>query len=90
MKIDAVNGLEAKLAASEDAEALSEHHYALDIYDGDPPLTLEIEFTEKGLEVPAAAELLFSAELDGYYMGARIADARTVHAAIVEWMKHTK
>ena len=57
MKIKPIDGLEAKLAASEDAESLGDRHFALDLYDNEPALTLELEFTPKGTFVPAAALL---------------------------------
>ena len=51
MKIKPIDGLEAKLAASEDAESLGDRHFALDLYDNEPALTLELEFTPKGDQV---------------------------------------
>lgn len=87
MKIKMIDGLEARLAASEDAESLGERHWALDLYDAEPPLTLELEFTQRGLEVTAAAELRFSEELDGYYMAGRVSDAERVRAELLRWMQ---
>lgn len=87
MKIKMIDGLEARLAQSADAESLGERHWALDLYNAEPPLTLEIEFSKHGLEVTAAAELRFSEELDGYYMAERVTDAERVRAALLAWMQ---
>lgn len=88
MKIKPIDGLEARLAASEDVEVLGERHYALDLYDCEPMMTMEIEFNKKGLpEVPAAALLKYSDELEGYYMDERITDAELVQKALEEWVR---
>lgn len=86
MKIRPIEGLEARLKASEDAEALGEGHYALDLYDFEPMLTLEVEFTPKGTFVPAAALLKYSEELEGYYMDERVSDRALIERALGEWM----
>lgn len=88
MKIKPIDGLEARLAASEDAEVLGERHYALDLYDNEPMLTLEIEFGKKGEpEVTAAALLKYSEELEGYYMDERVTDLAQVQQALEDWMR---
>lgn len=87
MKIKMIDGLQARLEASPDAEQLSERHWALDLYDAQPPMTLELEFTPRGLEVTAAAELRFSEELDGYYMAERVNDAEQVARALEDWAR---
>lgn len=86
MKIKPIEGLEAKLKASEDAEELDDKHYSLDLYDNDPALTLEIEFTPKGTFVPAAALLKYSDELQGYYMDERVKDVAVIENALNAWM----
>lgn len=86
MKIKPIDGLEAKLAVSEDAEALGDRHFALDMYDNAPAITLELEFTPKGTFVPAAALLKYSEELKGYYMDERITDAAFIENALRDWV----
>ena len=86
MKIKNISGLEDRIKSSEDAEVLGEAHYALDIYDFDPMLTLEIEFTPKGVRVDAAARLEYSEEMKGYYMGERVDDTALVERALMEWL----
>ena len=86
MKIKPIDGLEAKLATSEDAESLGDRHFALDLYDNEPALTLELEFTPKGTFVPAAALLKYSEELKGYYMDERVNDTAMVEKALNDWM----
>ena len=75
------------LNASEDAEALSADEYVADLYDAEPPITLNLRVVENGAEVLAAAELLYDEEQDGWYMGERIEDEARLQAALTEAMK---
>lgn len=77
----------AYLNASEDAEALSADEYVADLYDAEPPITLNLRVVENGAEVLAAAELLYDEEQDGWYMGERIEDEARLQAALTEAMK---
>ena len=64
--------LKAFLVAFEDSEALSESEYVLDLYDLDPPLSMDLKLGKNCLFVDGAAELRFNEELDGWYIGDRI------------------
>lgn len=75
------------LANNEDAEALTADEYVVDLYDIEPPLTLNLKVSKDGGEILAAAELLYDAEQDGWYMGERIEDAARVTAALMAAME---
>lgn len=62
------------LSACDDCEALSEKEYVLDLYDAEPPVSMDLTLGENGLFVDGAAELIFSEEMDGWYIGRRIED----------------
>ena len=85
MKLKPIADIENKLKNCEDAEELAEGHYALDVYDTEKPVTFELELNSRGLFCPAAAYLEYSDADDGYYMGERITDVKTVQAALEKW-----
>ncbi|MEE1200959.1 MAG: hypothetical protein U0L09_09935 [Christensenellales bacterium] len=60
------------LSACEDCEALSEKEYVIDLYDAEPPVSMDITLGKNILFVDGAAELIFSEEMDGWYIGRRI------------------
>ena len=76
--------LKAFLVAFEDSEALSESEYVLDLYDLDPPLSLDVTLGKNCLFVDGAAELRFDEEMDGWYIGERIEDAGSILRALTE------
>ena len=86
MRLKKIDGLAEKLDNCKDTEKLREGHYALDIYDLEHPVTVEIELTAKGPAVPAAAYLEYSDEMSGYYMGERITDRDQVQALLESWV----
>ena len=64
---------------SPDAEQLGAHEYVADFYDVDTPLTINILAPDgDDIEIVAAAQLLYSEEQDGWYMGARIEDETVI------------
>ena len=76
--------LKAYLAASEDAEMLSEGEWVLDLYDLERPVSIDLLFEKKGgLRIEGAAELLYDQEQDGWYMGNRLEDAEEVRRALI-------
>ena len=77
----------AYLNASEDAEALSADEYVADLYDAEPPITMNLRIVKDGAEVLAAAELLYDEEQDGWYMGERIEDEARLTSALIEAME---
>ena len=76
--------LRAFLADNPDAEQLSAREYVVDLYDIEPPVSLDLVFVKGGIGVDGAAELLFDEELDGWYMGDRLESPERVRAALVE------
>lgn len=75
--------LRAFIADNPDAEQLSQREYVVDLYDIDPPVSLDLVFVKGGIGVDGAAELLFDEAMDGWYMGARIETPEQVREALV-------
>ena len=69
------------MVADGDAEKLSTE-YAADFFEAQPPMSMEIEFVKGECHVLSAYELLFSAEMDGWYTGERIEDAQLVTSVL--------
>ena len=76
--------LNAFLDSCPDAERLSAREAVLDLYDIERPIALNFVFVKGGIGVDGAAELLYSEEEQGYYMGDRIEDPDQVRAALRE------
>ena len=74
--------LKSFLANCEDAEGLSEREYVVDLYDIEQPVSLDLVFVRGGVAVDGAAELKYSEEQDGWYMGARLETPELVLAAL--------
>ena len=79
-----LNQLNAYLDSCPDAERLSAREAVLDLYDIARPISLNFVFVKGGIGVDGAAELLYSEEEQGYYMGERIEDADQLCAALRE------
>ncbi len=75
--------LRAFLTDNPDAEQLSAREYVVDLYDIDPPVSLDLVFVKGGIGVDGAAELLFDEALDGWYMGERLETPEQVRDALV-------
>ena len=76
------DALGAFLANCEDAEQLSAREYVVDLYDIDRPVSLDLVFVKGGVAVDGAAELKYSEEQDGWYMGDRLEDPEEVRSAL--------
>lgn len=68
----------------EDSEQLSDKEYVLDLYDIEPPISLDLSLGKNCLFVDGAAELLFNEEMDGWYIGERIEETEPVLRALRE------
>ena len=77
------DALRVFLEGFEDAEQLSSREYVVDLYDIDPPVSLDLVFVRGGIGVDGAAELLFDEALDGWYMGERLETPEQVRDALV-------
>ena len=75
--------LRAYLTDNPDAEQLSAREYVVDLFDIDPPVSLDLVFVRGGIGVDGAAELVFDEALDGWYMGERLEAPEQVRAALV-------
>ena len=91
MKLKLTEGQTASLRAFlerfEDAERLSDREYVVDLYDVESPVSLDLVFVRGGVAVDGAAELKYSEEEDGWYMGDRLDDLDAVdvlHSRIVQ------
>lgn len=76
--------LKTFLNTFEDSEQLSEKEYVVDLYDIEPPISLDVSLGKNCLFVDGAAELLFDEEMDGWYIGQRIEEAEPVLRALRE------
>ena len=72
------------LDACEDAEDLGGGEYTVDLYDVDTPVSMDILFDKKGVDVLAALELLYDEGEDGWYLGEKIKDADRLTALLNE------
>ena len=84
LSAEQLTALKAFLVAFEDSEALSESEYVLDLYDLDPPLSMDLKLGRNCLFVDGAAELRFNEELDGWYIGERIEQPEPILRALNE------
>jgi len=66
----------------EDAEQLSQKEYVVDLYDQEPPVSLDLSFGKNCIFVDGAAELRFDEEMDGWYIGDRIEQSEPVLQAL--------
>lgn len=83
LNLDA-RALEKWLADCPDAEALGEGEYTVDLYEVDTPLSLELQCTEKGVELLAALTLRYDEEMDGWYLDQRVEDAELVARMLLQ------
>lgn len=74
--------LNAFLDQCPDCERLSAREVVLDLYEVEPPISMNFVFVRGGLGIDGAAELKYSEADDGYYMGDRIEDVDAVRAAL--------
>lgn len=76
--------LKRMLESSPDAQAMADGEYILDLFEREPPLSLELILQSDGVDVTAAAVLAFDEELDGWYLNGRIEDAATLAGVLEE------
>lgn len=77
-----LDALKAFLESNEDCEMLSEGEYVADLFDLAEPMTVNLRLEKDGVNVLAAARLLYDEEQDGWYMGERILDQDEVLKAL--------
>ncbi len=77
-----LSALRAFLDGSEDCSPVAPNEYIIDLYDAPRPLTLDVILSDKGVNVTAAALLVYDEEQDGWYMDERIDDETEIFAAL--------
>lgn len=70
------------LSSCEDAEEVGANEYAVDLYDTEPALSMNIEFTKDGADVLAALYLLYDEEQDGWYLGEKTKDVPLIESVL--------
>lgn len=75
--------VKARLESDEDCEKTSQSEYVWDLYDFDPPVTMELELLSNGVDVLACEKLEFSEEMDGWYVSGRVEDEGLIKRAII-------
>lgn len=76
--------LKSFLDTFEDSEQLSEKEYVVDLYDLEPPISLDVSLGKNCLFIDGAAELKFDEEMDGWYIGDRIEETEPILRALTE------
>lgn len=84
LSAEQLTALKSFLSKFEDAEQLSEKEYVIDLYDIEPPISLDVSLGKNCLFVDGAAELLFNEEMDGWYIGNRIEEPEPVLKALTD------
>ena len=81
VNIDA-NKLREFLMTCEDAEEVGKDEYTVDLYDTEPAISMNIEFTKDGADVLAALFLEFDEEQDGWYLGEKTKDVELIEKVL--------
>ena len=77
-----IASLEAYLDRSPDCERLSKREAVLDIYDIEPPVSMNFVFVKGGIGIDGAFVLEYSDADDGWYLGERIEDPAHIRALL--------
>lgn len=78
-KLTALKGF---LARFEDAEQLSDAEYVVDLYDIEPPISIDLTLLKDAVRIEGAATLKFDEEMDGWYISDRLEEPEAVFAAL--------
>lgn len=81
------NRLKSFLSACEDAEEVGKDEYTVDLYDTEPALSMDIEFTKDGVDVLAALFLEYDEEQDGWYLGEKTKDVGLIEKVLRQAME---
>lgn len=74
--------LKSFLDQFEDSEQLSNSEYVVDLYDIEPPISIDLTIGKDFILIEGAAELKFDEEMDGWYISDRIEDPEAVRSAL--------
>ncbi len=72
------------LSRFEDAEQISNNEYVLDLFESDPPMTMDLTLEKDGLRIEGAAALRFDEEMDGWYAAERTEDAEKIRRILID------
>ena len=78
--------LKARLAESEDAESTGSNEYVLDLFDEEPPLSLELQLEPDGADILAAVEMRYDEMSDGYCFVRRLYDIEEIERVLTGWI----
>lgn len=82
--------MRAFLNSFEDAEEVGENEYAVDLYETDPALSMNIELTKDGADVLAALYLKYDEEQDGWYLGEKTKDVVLIEKALLQAIEEAR
>ena len=74
--------LNAYLDRNPDCERLSKREAVLDLYDADPPVSMNFVFVKGGIGIDGAFALEYSEADDGWYLGERIEDPARIRGLL--------
>lgn len=84
---NALSAFRSFLSSSEDAQPLGNEEYACDLYELEPPVSMEIALTDDGIDVLAAAHMAYDEGMDGWYLTDRIEDMEALAQAMTPWLE---
>lgn len=79
-----LSALKTFLDQFEDSEQLSDSEYVVDLYDIEPPVSIDLTLLKDAVRIEGAAELKFDEGMDGWYIGDRLEEPEAVRAALAE------
>ena len=79
-----LSALKTFLDQFEDSEQLSASEYVVDLFDIEPPVSIDLTLLKDAVRFEGAAELKFDEEMDGWYIGDRLEDPEAVRAALAK------
>lgn len=79
-----LSALKTFLNQFEDSEQLSDSEYVVDLFDIEPPISIDLTLMKDVVRIEGAAELKFDEEMDGWYIGDRLEEPEAVRAALAK------
>jgi len=79
-----LSALKTFLDQFEDSEQLSASEYVVDLFDIEPPVSIDLTLLKDAVRIEGAAELKFDEEMDGWYIGDRLEDPEAVRTALAK------
>jgi len=72
------------IAGTGDSEWITDKECVLDLYDIEPPVTMDLVFAKGGAFVDGAYKMAYDEEEGGWYMAEEITDKETVLRALAD------